>query len=166
MANTARAYQPKRRYEEMPRPRPRIEVHPGQDRRVDAERYSRAMALFKLVIALVALLAVVGFTRVWFISASVDVLTQMSEVESSIEAARTEGSSLDAQYYAASSTSSVMTYASEKLGMVASEATPVEVDLTPDYVPSLLENVYVNILTMEAEAVIAADMQSGGSAAE
>ena len=153
MASTARAYAPKRRYEEVPRPRPRIEVHPGQYRRADAGQYARAMSVFKIVVVAVALLTVMAVARIWLTSASLDVLTQTNAVESSIEESREIGDSLDAQYYALSNSTSIREYAANTLGMVAPGASAEVIDVTSDLVTSVFSQVSANAQSMIDNAV-------------
>lgn len=139
MASTARAYEPRRRYEGNEgyeqvaprRPRPRIEVRPGGRGELEAAS-RRAVAVFKIVIVTLAAIAVMSVARIWLTNASMDTLSQASEVNSSIEDARSLGTQLEVQYYAAANPAKVKTYAADELGMAAAAVASTSVDLTPD----------------------------------
>ena len=142
MAQPARAYAPKRRYEE--REQPQIQVHPGRGRAADSARYAYILSVFKLACALLAVITVVGVARVWLTNASMETLTQTSTIAASIEDARAMGSELEVQYFALTNPTRIKPYATDTLGM-APAATPVSVDLTPsafkEAVPAVIAGV-------------------------
>lgn len=129
MASTARSYEPRRRYAEQPNPE--IEVHPGRGREAEA-RVERAVSTFKMVIAVLAVLAVMCVVRVALTNASMDTLTQVSEVNEAIEDAEARNTDLEVEYYTATSATDLKAYASEELGMSAAAVATTTVDLTPE----------------------------------
>ncbi|MGI6217776.1 MAG: hypothetical protein ACOYIK_09220 [Coriobacteriales bacterium] len=144
MASTARAYAPKRRYEEVPQTR--IEVHPGQGRRADAAEYSKLMARFKVALVIIAVLTVVAVGRVWFTDATMDILNQTSAVETQIDEARVTGTSLEVQYYAATNPTKVKEYAADNLGMSEGTVATTTVDVRPTELTSSVTEVVDQVI--------------------
>ena len=148
MAQPARSYAPKRRYEEYGQPQ--IQVHPGRGRAVDNARYAYVLSMFKLACALLAVITVVGVARVWLTNASMDTLTQTSTIAASIEDARAIGSELEVQYLALTNPARVKPYAADVLGM-APAATTVSVDLTFDAVKGAVPAVIAGVADKTAQ---------------
>jgi len=164
MAYSDRAYSsPSRRRVESPSRQPRIEVHPGQGRRADSAQYARVMSIFKIAGVALALVAVIAVARIWFTSATMDVLTQSDAVASSIEDARQQGSSLEMQYYSLANPSKVKEYASTSLGMSANTEAAVVIDFTPSFVGSsvtgAVEKAQLGNQTLQNQAAAAAAQQ-------
>ncbi len=156
MASTARAYAPQRQPEERIR-RPRIEVHAGQQRRLDAQQYARAMFLFRVAVAVVAVFVAIAVARIWLTSASLDVLNQINSVQSSIEEARSVSSELDVQYYALTNPNTIRAYAADTLGMVSTENSTVLIDVTPAFAATVFDSTSSLIAALETQAAILAE---------
>ncbi len=151
MASAARAYssqQQYRRYDaygtygaydtyeayEQPRPRrSNIEVHPGKRKETQAAA-NRAVFICKIALVIIAVLAIMCIARIRLINASMDTLAQASEINNSIDEAKSLGTQLEVQYYAAANPNKVKSYASENLGMSAASVSGTTVDLTPDVI--------------------------------
>jgi len=161
MAQAARTYAPRRRYEEVPSPR--IEVHRGQGRRLDSEQYRHAVSIFKLAIVVVLIACAICVARVWLVNASMVTLTEASKVTAQLDEARAMESSLELKYYTLTNASNIKPYAAEKLGMMATSAEyATYVDLTPDFLKTSTPQVVERALVAQAEvdAAAAAEAQS------
>ena len=93
MANAARAYAPKHRYEEVPAS-PQLQVHPGRGRKAEHAQYAQTMSIFRIGMVVLALIAAMAVGKLWLTNASMEVLTQTSSIESTIKEARLTGSQL------------------------------------------------------------------------
>lgn len=129
MASTARSYEPRRRYQQQPRPD--IEVHPGRGRENEA-KVEKAVSTFKLAVAVLAVLAIMCVARVALTNASMDTLTKVSEVNAAIEEAEATQTDLEVEYYSATSATDLKAYAEDELGMSAAAVATTTVDLTPE----------------------------------
>lgn len=152
-------------YDQVPRPKPSIEVRPGDGRRLDTEQYTRALKLFKTLVAAAVLLTVMAVARIWLLSSSLDLLNQTSDIEASIEEARQIGEELETQYYAASNSNNISEYAAQVLGMSAVEGSTELIDISPDFVSDLMGTLASNIQLLEEQAQTAAEAETAAEAA-
>lgn len=125
MASTARAYE-QDSWAAIPRvsqPRHPFEVLPGAGRRAKSEPGVNPLTLFafKVGIAVLVLLGIVGIAAVWLQASTVSLLSSTSEVKSQITEARSDGSALEVQYSVLDNPTRIKSIASEQLGMAAAE---------------------------------------------
>lgn len=159
MASAARAYsstEQYRRYDAYEQPyrsRPNIEVRPGRRKESQAAA-QRAISVFKIVLVGIAALAVMCIARIWLINASMDTLAQTSVINESIDDARTLGTQLEVQYYAAANPNKVKSYASENLGMSAASVSGTTIDLTPNVIKEAVPSTVTGGIAV-CESVIA-----------
>lgn len=150
MAQTARTYAPRRRYDEVPAPQ--IEIHRGQGRRADEGQYRAAVSTFKIVLAVVLIVCAVSVARIWFVNASMVTLTEAGRITSQLDEARAVASSLELKYYTMTNASNIKPYAADKLGMVAATAgNATYVDLTPGFLKEQAPLVIDRALAAQAE---------------
>ncbi|MGI6220351.1 MAG: hypothetical protein ACOYIP_00515 [Coriobacteriales bacterium] len=132
MASTARAYAPRHRYEEVPAS-PQFEVHAGQGRKAEHAQYSQTMAIFRIGMIVLALLAAMAVGRLWLTNTSMEVLTQTNSINTTIKEARLTGSELEVQYSELTNPAKVKLYAQYRLGMGPAYGATTYVDLTPQF---------------------------------
>ena len=132
MASTARAYAPKHRYEEVPAS-PQLEVHAGRGRNAEHAQYAQTMAIFRICMVVLALLAAMAVGRLWLTNTSMEVLTQTNSINTTIQEARLTGSELEVQYSQLTNPAKVKLYATYHLGMGPAAGATTYVDLTPQF---------------------------------
>lgn len=161
MASTARAYSPNRRYEEVPSS-PRIEVHPGRGKRQDSAQYSHTMALFRIGMVVLVLLAAMAVGRLWLTNASMEVLTQTSAIDTSIKEARLTGAELEVQYSALTNPNTIKPYAANHLGMGPAAGETTYVDLTPRFAQEAAPLVVNKVVTASEQAAVSEQVAMQG----
>lgn len=128
MAQAARAYAhsyPEREHAPARPARPRISVVPGQGTRTATETVARpAVFLAGTIAAVLVVLTLFGFARIWLSSAAVTTALSSQEISSELAAARSDGSFLEVQQSTLSNPTNVKA-AATALGMAEPAETTI-----------------------------------------